>query len=138
MRFTSVILFGALALHGCGGSSPPPDTAASEQGESFGEDGDVPSGIASDEKAGETTGEKSSAAADASDATDADQPKSEFALQDSKDARTAKGATPSKLKATRTEAVLKFFVVDKDKGPIPGIVISLTAPDGAQYTTDET
>lgn len=102
----------------------------------FGED-DTPSSRAPNETTTETHGAQSSGQANA-DPSDADQPQSEFALQDSKDARTAKGATPSKLKATRTEAVLKFFVVDKDKGPIPGIVISLTAPDGTQYTTDET
>ena len=29
---------------------------------------------------------------------------------------------------------MKFFVVDKDKGPVKGVVISLTAPDGKYYT----
>ncbi len=33
---------------------------------------------------------------------------------------------------------MKFVVIDKDKGPVPGIVISLTAPDGAKYYTEET
>jgi outer membrane protein OmpA-like peptidoglycan-associated protein len=60
-----------------------------------------------------------------------------------KDNRTGKpglkqGVNPSKIKPTRTEAALKFTVVDKDKGPIPGIVISLTSPKGLTYYTDET
>jgi outer membrane protein OmpA-like peptidoglycan-associated protein len=49
-----------------------------------------------------------------------------------------RGVNPSKIKPTRTEAALKFTVVDKDKGPIPGIVISLTSPKGKTYYTDET
>ncbi|MFT3925394.1 MAG: OmpA family protein [Myxococcales bacterium] len=44
----------------------------------------------------------------------------------------------SQIKATRTEAALKFTVVDKEKGPIRGIVISLTSPDGIKYYTQET
>ncbi|MCK5799711.1 MAG: OmpA family protein [Deltaproteobacteria bacterium] len=36
------------------------------------------------------------------------------------------GVKASKLKPTRTEGVLKFTVVDKDKGPIKGLVMSLT------------
>lgn len=46
--------------------------------------------------------------------------------------------TQGKLKATDTEAAVRFFVVDKDKGPIAGIVISLTAPTGEKYYTEET
>lgn len=49
-----------------------------------------------------------------------------------------RGVNPSKIKPTRTEAALKFTVVDKDKGPIKGIVISLTSPKGKTYYTDET
>lgn len=64
---------------------------------------------------------------------------SEFVLKDAEgSARNAHGATASKIKATKTEAALKFVVVDKDKGPIPGIVISLTSPDGAKFVTAET
>jgi hypothetical protein len=43
--------------------------------------------------------------------------------------------TNAKLKATDTEAAVRFFVIDKDKGPIAGIVISLTAPTGEKYYT---
>jgi outer membrane protein OmpA-like peptidoglycan-associated protein len=48
------------------------------------------------------------------------------------------GVNPSRIKPTHTEAALKFTVVDKDKGPIPGVVISLTSPKGKTYYTDET
>ena len=43
-----------------------------------------------------------------------------------------------KLVATDTEAAVRFFVVDKAKGPIEGIVVSLTAPNGKVYYTAET
>jgi len=64
-----------------------------------------------------------------------------FTLHDAsggKEAHGARAAKGSKLEATKTEAVLRFFVVDKDKGPIKGIVIALTSPAGAKVFTDET
>jgi outer membrane protein OmpA-like peptidoglycan-associated protein len=50
----------------------------------------------------------------------------------------AHGATPSKIKATATEAAMKFFVVDKEKGPVPGVVVALIDPAGQRYYTGET
>ena len=44
----------------------------------------------------------------------------------------------AKLEATQTKAALRLFVVDKDKGAIQGIVISLTSPAGEKYYTEET
>ena len=44
----------------------------------------------------------------------------------------------AKLAATDSEAAVRFFVIDKDKGPIAGIVISLTSPTGEKYYTKET
>jgi OmpA-OmpF porin, OOP family len=65
-------------------------------------------------------------------------PSNEFVVRESDSAKSTHGASPSKIKPTLTEAALKFVVVDKDKGPIAGIVISLTGPDGKKYYTDET
>ena len=62
----------------------------------------------------------------------------EFVIRDSNGTTSAQQAKPSHIKPTETEAALKFFVVDKDKGPIPGIVIAVTAPDGTKYYTKET
>ena len=42
------------------------------------------------------------------------------------------------LEATDTEAAVRFFVIDKQKGPIEGIVVSLTSPTGKTYYTGET
>ncbi len=64
--------------------------------------------------------------------------KPEFRLQDTHTAKEAHGATASKIKPTRTEAAMKLFVVDKDKGPVKGIVITLTGPDKTKYYTEPT
>ena len=64
--------------------------------------------------------------------------KSEFQLQDTHTAKEAHGATASKLKPTRTEAVMKLLVVDKDKGPVKGVVAFLTGPDKTKYYADPT
>jgi outer membrane protein OmpA-like peptidoglycan-associated protein len=64
--------------------------------------------------------------------------KSEFQLQDTHTAKEAHGATASKIKPTRTEAAMKLFVVDKDKGPVKGIVIFLTGPDKTKYYAEPT
>ena len=62
----------------------------------------------------------------------------EFVLGNSDSARTTHGAKPSQIKPTRTEAAMRLIVLDKDKGPVEGVVISVTAPDGTKYYTDET
>jgi outer membrane protein OmpA-like peptidoglycan-associated protein len=62
----------------------------------------------------------------------------EFAVHMSETPKDASGAPVSKIKGTRTEAALKFIVVDKDKGAVRGVVIALSAPDGKKYYTDET
>ena len=64
--------------------------------------------------------------------------KGEFQLQDTHTAKDARGATASKIKPTKTEAAMKLFVVDKDKGPVKGIVIFLTGPDKKKYYADPT
>ena len=64
--------------------------------------------------------------------------KPEFQLQDTHTAKESHGATASKLKPTRTEAVMKLFVVDKDKGPVKGVVVFLTGPDKTKYYADPT
>ena len=74
----------------------------------------------------------------ASPAAAASDEKNEFQLQDTHTAKAAHGATESKIKPTRTEAAMKLFVVDKDKGPIKGVVIYLTGPDKTKYYTDAT
>jgi outer membrane protein OmpA-like peptidoglycan-associated protein len=61
-----------------------------------------------------------------------------FEIRESDTAAEARGVNPSKIKPTKTEAALRLFVIDKDKGPIQGIVIALTAPSGSKYYTEET
>jgi outer membrane protein OmpA-like peptidoglycan-associated protein len=62
----------------------------------------------------------------------------EFKLQDTHTAKEAHGATASKIKPTRTEAAMKLFVVDKDKGPVKGVVMFLTGPDKTKYYAEPT
>ena len=62
----------------------------------------------------------------------------EFKLQQSETAREAHGTKPSKLVPTKTEAAVRFFVVEKDKGPVKGVVITMTSTGGAKYYTEET
>jgi OOP family OmpA-OmpF porin len=64
--------------------------------------------------------------------------KNDFVLQDSGAAKDARGAKASKIVPTKTEAAMKFFVIDKDKGPVKGVVISLAGPGGDKFYTDET
>ena len=61
-----------------------------------------------------------------------------FALHKSDDATKAEAAKRAKLKPTKTEAAVRFTVVDKDKGPMKGVVMSLTGPTGTTYYTGET
>lgn len=65
-------------------------------------------------------------------------PEGEFQLQKSQTAKHAHGERPSEMKATRTHTAMRLFVTDADAGPIAGIVIKLTAPDGTAYYTAET
>lgn len=107
-------MVGALA---CGGSQPSEST--------------TPAAAGSGEASAGGGGEPSATPAEGGKASDA----GEFQInQADKSARP----TQAKLKATDTEAALRFFVIDKNKGPIQGIVISLTGPDGKVYYTEET
>ena len=75
-------------------------------------------------------------AAPAAAPTPGDKP--EFQLQDTHTAKDAHGATASKIKPTKTEAAIKLFVVNKDKGPVKGVVVFLTGPDKTKYYAEPT
>jgi len=62
----------------------------------------------------------------------------DFQVADSDTAGQAHGEHPSQIAATRTEAAMRLFVINRDTGPIPGIVIKMTAPDGTAYYTGQT
>jgi outer membrane protein OmpA-like peptidoglycan-associated protein len=59
-------------------------------------------------------------------------------VRKSEKTKEEQGRPESKIRATKSEAAVKFTVVDKDKGPIQGIIIALTAADGKKYYTEET
>lgn len=62
----------------------------------------------------------------------------EFRLNQSDTAEQAHGDHPSQITATETHAAMRLFVVDPETGPIQGIVIKMTAPDGTAFFTGET
>jgi RNA-directed DNA polymerase len=109
-RFLIVTMIGVCACGGSQRSESPPPTGTDRDGASAGD---------------------SSAAAGARRSSDA----GEFQVND---ADKSSRPVQAKLEATDTMAALRFFVIDKKKGPIEGIVVSLTSPTGAVYYTEET
>jgi len=142
MRHLLLIAIAGLCSAGCAGTQP----AGSAPLEASGETPPAPaSGAAgaepgpepmADPAAGPAASE-TSAAPEAPASVDSEGP-NEFKLRDSQTARDAHGVKPSQIKPSKTEAAMKFIVVDKDKGPVPGVVIKMTAPDGKTYYTEET
>lgn len=62
----------------------------------------------------------------------------EFVVRKSERTNDGQAQPASKIRGTRSEAALKFTVIDKDKGPVPGIIIALSSSDGKKYYTEET
>ena len=121
MAHRHVLLFAMLTLVACGGGQPAGATATPQ----------------------ETAGAETPTAAQAQHPAGGPQaPTSsddnEFKLNDSTSDGRHRGVEGSKIEPTATEAAVRFIVVDKDKGPVRGIVISLAAPDGQKYYTEET
>jgi OmpA-OmpF porin, OOP family len=110
--FVVTVMFGVFA---CGGSQRGESTPPSGTG---GEPARADNGPPSTDAGGRTP-------------SDAGQ----FAINEADRSSRPKQAV---LKATDTEAALRFFVIDKQKGPIEGIVVSLTSPTGKTYYTEET
>lgn len=129
------------ALIACGGGAPGPTSPADEAAQSdqsvsgSTDDGESADDLASnfEDSQGSASNTSESSASDAPASRD-----TEFVLRESDTAKDARGVNPSQIKPSATHAAMKFFVVDKDKGPIQGIVIALTAPDGQKYYTQET
>ncbi len=132
MRHVVTIMLGALYSLACGGGQPaatPDDEMTPPAAER-----EPPSSQpeASDDGVGQPTSAAAPAPAEGSTGEGG------FVLNDSTSAKDAHGATESKIKPSKTEAALKFIVVDKEKGPIEGIVIALAGPDGKKFYTKET
>ena len=117
MRRLSLIILIAIATPfgaACGASQPAGSAGASEAA------ADGSGGGGGGEEAAETGGSN------------------EFQLSHSENAGQAHGDHPSEIEATATEAAMRLFVVDPEAGPIRGVVVKMTAPDGAEYYTGET
>lgn len=126
-----------IATVGCSGSTPMAETPAEESGaESDVAAADTPTSSPNDAPSDDPTPSETSAAGAEPEA--AAPASSSFVLKTSNSVKDAHGVAPSSIKATATEAAMKFVVVDKEKGPIQGIVISLTDPSGKKFYTPET
>lgn len=128
MRYLVCTTITALALAACGGGKAAESPATSSP-------------------AGPASGSESAPQGEASSGADAPTPsadgtnRAEFVVRksDPNAKKEDEGKQPeSHIKGNAREAAMKFIVVDKDKGPIRGIIISLTAPDGKKYYTEET
>ena len=111
MRRRLLATLSMFALTACGGSQSAGPANGSEPGEET-----PPGGQDSGDPAGDD----------------------EFQLRNSETAGQARGERPSEIEATATHAAMRLFVVNPDTGPIQGIVIKMTGPDGTAYYTGET
>ena len=122
----------ALSLVACGGAQPaePPASPANV--------GQAPAAVtASGDEPKDQSASEAQPGAEAPAPADLGAP-GQYTTLDTHTAKDTHGTTASALTPTKTEALVKFVVVDKDNGPIQGIVVSLTAPDGKKFYTEET
>ncbi len=122
MRQILLSTLGALVLVACGGSAPPAES---------------PSASSSDATEASPS---SSSTSDGESAPSDGGSERQFQINDSDTAGAAHGASESKIKASATEAAMKFFVVDKGTNEaIAGIVIAMTSKaSGKTFYTEET
>lgn len=118
LHIAAIALFVATA---CGGSSSSGTETAAGSNE-----GSASAGGGGDSTEGGGGDEGGSAAGD------------EFQLHGSEDAEQAHGEHESLITSNATHAAMRLFVVDPEQGPISGIVIKLTGPDGRPHYTGET
>lgn len=114
MRHVQLVAIAMFVATACGGSSSAEPTSGAGAGSET-----VAEPSRQDESRGGSTGD-------------------EFQLQSSDTAAQAHGERPSEIEATATHAAMRLFVVDPNTGPLQGIVIKMTAPDGTSYYTRET
>jgi outer membrane protein OmpA-like peptidoglycan-associated protein len=128
MRHHVSIALSTLVLVACGGGSAAPGGAPAAE----------PAAAAAPAAGGETAAAPAESSGGSAD-PDAEQNDSgEFVLNTRETPKDAARSSSAKLKPTRTEAALQFTVVHKEKGPIRGIVVSLTGADGKKFYTEET
>lgn len=137
MTHKNLLCLVMVALAGCGGAAKPEAASAPAAPERS----ETPA--ASAEAATELEGDDGAALTDESspdtgDAVDVDKAQTEFRRIDAKEAKAVRGEHASQIKATASEAAVKLYVIDKDKGPIEGVVVLFTAPDGTKRFTAET
>lgn len=121
MRRLHIAVIALFVATACGGSSSSGAETAADSNE-----GSASAGGGGDSTEGGGSSEGGAAAGD------------EFQLHSSEDAEQAHGEHESLITSNATHAAMRLFVVDPEQGPISGIVIKLTGPDGRPYYTGET
>jgi outer membrane protein OmpA-like peptidoglycan-associated protein len=118
-----------LLLVACGGGQPPQSPEASAEPTT--EASDAPSADEAAASSGDTEADGETAAAESDDPN-------AFKTLDTHTAKDTHGVAASKLKPTKTEALIKLIVVDRDKGPLEGVVASVVGADGRKFYPPET
>lgn len=124
----------ALVLAACGG---PPAAQSPEPGGASAAPAATP---AAEKEATPAGGAEAASAGGAPADSAAAQPEpdsKEFKTLDTHTAKETHGVEASKLAPTKKEALIKLLVVDKEKGPIKGIVVTLTGADGKKFYAPE-
>lgn len=140
MRYFAILALTISTASACGGGGQPAQTPDQEmEGASSEQAPETAQQTQDSDATDEPNDAEASQDGEASAEESAGDGKHQFQVHHAKDKPSdAHGVKASKIKPSKTEAAMKFVVVDKDKGPIEGIVISLTAPDGTKYFTEET
>ncbi|MBT8495912.1 MAG: OmpA family protein [Deltaproteobacteria bacterium] len=114
----NVLLSFAIGSMACGGSQPTTESSSTQASASSADS-------TNDVEGPDDRGSKPRKTADAG----------EFQVSD-----TDKLSRPNqaKLKPTASQAAVRFFVIDKDDGPVKGIVIGLSSPSGQKFYANET
>ncbi|MFI5299931.1 MAG: hypothetical protein ACHREM_17730, partial [Polyangiales bacterium] len=123
------MMLGLLLVASCGGA--PPAQSPEHGAEASAEPAVAPSAGKEASTSGGAPSEKTEVESHTA-ATD------EFKTADTHTAKETHGVEATKLVPTKTEALLKLVVIDKDKGPSKGIVVSLTGADGRKFFAAET
>jgi outer membrane protein OmpA-like peptidoglycan-associated protein len=123
----------------CGGATPTAEAPLSNEVSTDAPGPELEAPTSEPEVApGDSAASPQTSTADAAESPAAAPAGGSFVLHTSNSVKDAQGVAPSAIKATATQAALKFVVVDKEKGPISGIVISLADATGNKFYTAET
>lgn len=123
-----------LLLIACGGAkqAPAQEASAASTEAPSGDTEAKPAEGAEAAPSGGGAGEKTEGSSEGNSSSD------EFKNVDTHTAKDTHGVKASTLSPTATEALLKLVVIDKAKGPVEGVVVTLQGADGKKFYAPET